>query len=123
MNQKSKKELVKMNKYDSIKKARAKILEKVQRKLQFNASDYEFDEELLGDFFDDACSIIQDWKRWSTLDGILTGRYDAPIIQFIIESVNTSGIEGQSSSNANGTSKVFYNTPEANLKSSIPQSI
>lgn len=112
-----------MNKYETLKKAKAKILEKTQRKLQFNASDYEFDEELLGDYFDDACLIIQDWKRWSSLDGILTGRYDTDIVQFIILSINAGGIEGQSSSTTNGNSKSFYGTPKDYLQSSIPQSV
>lgn len=112
-----------MNKYETLKKAKAKVLEKTQRKLQFNASDYEFDEELLGDYFDDACYIIQDWKKWNSLDGILTGKYDTQIIQFIILSINAGGNEGQSSVSANGSSKSFFGTPEDYLKASIPQSV
>lgn len=99
------------------------ILEKVQRRLQFNASDYEYDEEYLADFFEEACNIIVDWKRLSSTDSFLDGRYDSAIVRYIVESVNMSGIEGQTSSSANGNTKSFHNSPEGNLKSSIPQSI
>ena len=100
-----------------------KLLEKVQRRLQFNASDYEYDEDYLTDLFEEACNIIVDWKRLSSTDSFLDGRYDMQIIRYIIESVNMSGIEGQTSSSANGNSKNFRNTPEGNLKASIPQTI
>lgn len=99
------------------------LLEKAQRKLTNNFPDYEYDEDLLGDYFDDACDIIRDWKRLSSDDALISGNFDRQIVQFIIESINTSGIEGQSSSSANGSSKVFYGSPESNLKKSIPQSL
>jgi hypothetical protein len=102
---------------------KSSLVAKAQRKLQFNASDYEYDEEYLGDLYDEACGIICDWKRLSSTDSFLDGRYDMPIVRYIIESVNMSGIEGQISSSANGNSKTFHNTPEGNLKTSIPQSI
>ena len=85
--------------------------------------DYEYDEDLLGDYFDDAVEIIRDWKKASDTSLVLTGNYDRNIVQFIIESINISGLEGQSISKANGITKTFIATPEANLKASIPQSI
>lgn len=99
------------------------ILEKTQRKLANNFPDYEYDEELLGDYFDDAVNIIRDWKRASDTSLVLTGNYDRNIVQFIVESINISGLEGQSSSSANGITKTFISTPESNLKASIPQSL
>lgn len=95
----------------------------MQRKIASNFPDYEYDEDLLGDYFDEAVNIIVDWKRASSTDIVLSGRYDKNIIQYIIESINVSGLEGQSSSSAGGVSKNFIATPEANLKSSIPQSL
>ena len=99
------------------------LLEKAQRKLSLNAEDYTYDEDLLGDYFDDAVAIIQDWKRNYNEDYVLTGQFDTVIIQYIIESINWSGLEGQTSSSANGVTKTFIASPEANLKSRIPQSL
>lgn len=99
------------------------LLAKAQRKLANNFPDYEYDEDLLGDYFDDAVDIIRDWKRASDTSLVLTGNYDRNIVEFIVESINISGLEGQSSSGANGITRTFIATPESNLKASIPQSI
>ena len=99
------------------------VLEKAQRRLANNFPDYEYDEDFLGDYFDDAVSIIKDWKKTYDNSIFYEGKYDRNIVQFIIESINVSGLEGQDSSTANGIKKGFYATPEANLKSSIPQSL
>lgn len=109
--------------YKNLNSMKTTLLEKVQRKLANNFPDYEYDEDLLGDYFDDACSIIKDWKRNSQDSIFYDGKYDRNIVQFIVESIGASGLEGQSSSSANGISKTFYATPEANLKKSIPQSL
>lgn len=102
---------------------RAMLLEKTQRKLSLNLPNYTYDEETLGDYFDDAVSIIKDWKRNYNDSLVLSGNYDTAIIQFVIESIGVSGIEGQSSSTANGNKKVFFATPEDNLKAKIPQGL
>ena len=102
---------------------KTKLLEKAQRKLSLNAEDYTYDDDLLGDYFDDAVLIIKDWKKNYNDSIFLNGMYDTAIVQFIIESINLTGLEGQSSSSANGASKTFIASPEANLKSRIPQSI
>lgn len=99
------------------------VLKKVQRKLSNNYPDYEYDEDLLGDYFDDAISIIINWKKLSDTNIILSGNYDREIQLFIIESIGKSGIEGQSSSTANGITKTYSGTPESHLRSSIPQSL
>lgn len=99
------------------------LLAKTQRKLSNNFPDYEYDEDLLGDYFDDAVSIIMKWKKNRDESLVLTGNYDTEIVDFIIESINRSGVEGQSSSSANGMRKVFIATPEDNLKGKIPQGI
>lgn len=112
-----------MNKYQSLTAMKTIILEKTQRKLTFNLPNYQYDSELLGDYFDDAVLIIKDWKKNFEDNIVLSGNYDDKIVKFIIESINLNGQEGQSSSSANGNKKVFINTPEGNLRSSIPQSI
>lgn len=99
------------------------LLEKAQRKLSNNFPDYEYDEELLGDYFDDAVEIINDWLRASGTSPVLTGNYDRNIVEFIVQSINISGLEGQSSSSANGITKTFISSPASNLKASIPQSL
>lgn len=99
------------------------VLEKAQRKLSNNFPDYEYDKELLGDYFDDAVSIIKEWKKSSNDEIFLNGIYNKNIVQFIVESINISGMEGQSESYANGIRRKFYASPESNLKASIPQSL
>ena len=99
------------------------LLEKVQRKLSLNAEDYTYDEDLLGDYFDDAVAILRDWKRNYNDSLFLNGYYDTGIVNFIIESINITGLEGQSSSSANGVSKTFRASPESNLKSRYPQAL
>lgn len=99
------------------------IIEKAQRKLSINFPDYEYDEDLLGDLFDDAINIIKDWKKNNNDSIFLNGNYDRYIVQYIVESINMSGLEGQSYSSANGITKTFIGSPESNLRASIPQSI
>lgn len=110
-----------MNKHASLTSMKSSLLEKAQRKLANAFPDYEYDEDLIGDYFDDAVSIIMKWRKDYNESLVLTGNYDTEIISFIIESINESGLEGQSSSNANGISKKFIATPEDNLKGKIPQ--
>jgi hypothetical protein len=100
-------------------KKKALVL-KVQNKIKFN-SDYEVDAEYVEDLIDEAEHIILDWtksKNENIFDG---GVYDVPIIKYCIESINLAGLEGQSHSTANGTTKTFIASPESNLKSAIPQ--
>lgn len=97
------------------------LLEKVQRKIQFNTPDYEIDEEYLEDLIDEAIGIIRDWRKLSNNDEFLNELYNTNIINYVIETINMSGIEGQSNSNANGNSKTFINTPANNLRTSISQ--
>ena len=99
------------------------LLEKAQRKLTLNSPNYVYDDETLGDYFDDAIDIIVDWKKFSSTDPILTGKFDKEIVKFIIESIVASGMEGQSQNYTNGIKKVFISSPESNLKSSIPQGL
>lgn len=102
---------------------KSSLLEKAQRKLSNAFPDYEYDEDLLGDYFDDAVLVIKKWKKNYNDSVVLSGRFDTDIVQFIVESINKSGVEGQYSSSANGISKVFISTPEDNLKAKIPQGL
>lgn len=99
------------------------LVEKSQRKLSLNSEDYVYDDTLLSDYFDDAILIIKDWKRNYNDNYILQGNYDSIIVDFIIQSINYNGLEGQSSNSANGISRTFVATPKAMLQSSIPQSL
>ena len=42
---------------------KSSLLEKAQRKLSNAFPDYEYDEDLLGDYFDDAVLVIKKWKK------------------------------------------------------------
>ena len=88
-----------------------------------NFPDYEFDTDLLSDYFEDAVSILKKWLKNSDDSLVYSGNYDTEITEFIIESIGRAGLEGQMSNSANGISKTFIATPESNLKSKIPQSL
>ena len=96
------------------------LIKKVQTKIKFN-SDYEVDAEYVGDLVDEAENIIMRWVKSDNENIFDGGVYDVPIIKYCIESINLAGLEGQSYSTANGTTKTFIASPEANLKSAIPQ--
>lgn len=102
---------------------KTQVLKKAQIKLANNFPDYTYSDELLGVYFDDAIDIIMEWKKYTKESSVYNGNYDSKVVKFIIESLNVSGLEGQSSSSANNNSKTFIATPEANLKASIPQTI
>lgn len=109
-------------KYSTIDDMKSAITTKVKRQLEVN-SDYEVDENLLGDFIDDAVSEIKDWRKLNNDNEFLNGMYDSKISRFVIESYNILGIEGQSYESNGATAKQFTETPLSRLKSSIPQKI
>lgn len=93
---------------------------KIKRRLEFN-SEYEADEELIKDFIDSAFSEIKRWRKTEEDTELLSGMYDNNIVNFVVESYNTMGIEGQSY-DSNGTSARQYSgTPLSRLKGSITQ--
>jgi hypothetical protein len=99
---------------------KSKLQEKIARRLNFN-SEYEADTELIGDFIDDAVSEIQVWRKLTNDDEFLSGMYDSNIINFVVESYNQIGAEGQSYDGNGSTTKQYLNTPLSRLKGSIPQ--
>ena len=101
-----------------------KLVEKAQRKLKAKNNNFDAPVELLNDYCQDAINIIAKWRKLNISkpqNELLQGLYDTEIVNFVIESYNMIGIEGQSSDNSLGNSKVFRATPETNLKSSIKQ--
>lgn len=107
--------------FENLDQVKALVIAKAQRKLANNYPNYDYDTNLLSDYFDDAVEILIDWRKMSDISPLLTGYYNRGIIQFIVESINLSGLEGQSYSSANGITKTFIASPESNLKSSYPQ--
>jgi len=99
---------------------KSNLLEKIARRLNYN-SEYEADEDLIEDFIDSAINEIIVWRRLDSDEEILSGRYDTNIVNFVIESYNIQGIEGQSYEGNGATSKQFTESPLSRLKSSIPQ--
>lgn len=96
------------------------LLEKIARRLNYN-SEYEADEDIIEDFIDSAISEIVNWRRLDNEDEFLSGMYDSNIVEFVIESYNKMGIEGQSYEGNGATSKQYTETALSRLKSSIPQ--
>ena len=107
--------------YQNLELAKEQIVKKAQRRLANNFPDYEYDKDTLGDYFDDAVRILMEWKKYKNYDSFVSGAHDGRIVNFIVQSINITGIEGQSYSSANGITKTFIATPEDNLKASIPQ--
>lgn len=110
--------------YNSIKKLKETLTQKIQRRLKVNNPNFDVDNEVIGDFIDSAINIIKQWRKLDTNETeFLEGLYDNNIIQYVVEVYNRLGLEGQSTDNALGNGKSFVNSPENNLKSSIPQRI
>lgn len=101
-------------------KLKSTLEEKIARRLQFN-SEYEPDYELIDDFIDNATNEIKVWRKTTEDTELLTGMYDSNIINFVIESYNMMGVEGQSYDGNGSTTKQYSGTPLARLKGSIPQ--
>ena len=97
------------------------LTDKINRRLEINSPDVSFDEDLIADYINDACTIINNWRKNKDNKELLSGIYDNKIISYVIESINLTGIEGQSYSSANGITKQMIATPEDNLKSGISQ--
>lgn len=93
---------------------------KIARRLQFN-SEYEADTDLIDDFLDSAFSEINRWRKNTDDSELLSGMYDSNIINFVIESYNIMGIEGQAYDGNGSSVKQFSGTPLSRLKSSITQ--
>lgn len=73
--------------------------------------------------FKDAYNIIKKWRHLNDLDEFLSQKWDSEIIEFVVNSYRRMGDETVASSNINGVSRSYQITPEAKLKSSIPQCI
>ena len=101
-------------------KLKSTLEEKIARRLQFN-SEYEPDYDLIDDFIDNATNEIKVWRKTTEDTELLTGMYDSNIINFVIESYNMMGVEGQSYDGNGSTTKQYLGTPLARLKGSIPQ--
>lgn len=107
-----------------MKSLSSKLIEKAQRKLKAKNPNFDISTELLDDYCQDAINIIAKWRKLDlnkSQNELLEGLYDTEIVNFIVESYNMIGIEGQSSDSSLGNTRVFRATPETNLKSSIKQ--
>ena len=82
-----------------------------------------YDEDLIGDYIEEAVYIISDWARPSSETAFTDGSYNTPIILYVIESLNVNGAEGYSSFSDGTQKNVLKNSPIGNLKSRIPQGL
>lgn len=99
---------------------KSSLEEKIVRRLEFN-TEYSADTDLIDDFLDAAFSEINRWRKNTDNTELLSGVYDNNIVDFVIESYNAMGIEGQVY-DSNGTSARQYSgSPLSRLKTSIKQ--
>lgn len=90
--------------------------------MKINNPNFDTSSETIQDFIDDAILIISNWRKLNgDMTELLEGRYDDKIIKYVLEAYNMLGNEGQATDNSLGVGKTFRNSPEGNLKSSIPQ--
>lgn len=103
---------------------KSKITERATRQIQNNYGELSTeDKELLEDFFDDAVIEIKKWRKLQNDNEFLEELYNSNIVRYIIRAFQELGIEGQSSSNVGGDSKVYKLTPRQELLSGIMQRI
>lgn len=109
-----------IQKYNSLNKARQTILDKAKRRIEFN-SEYTANEDLIADFIDSAFDEIRGWRKLDNDTELLTGIYDNNIVEFVVESYNRMGIEGQSYDGNGSNTRQYSGTPLSRLLGSIPQ--
>lgn len=98
----------------------AKLVSRASLRLNFN-TEYTADTELLNGYFEEALGILTYWRKLRNHNEFLSGEHDVRITNFIIQSFNYTGMEGQDYYSNHGRSRNFKMTPEARLKASIPQ--
>lgn len=76
---------------------------------------------ILLDLFKDAYNIVKKWRKLKTDDEFLSQKWDTEITDFVCNSYRRMGDETLASTNINGISKTYQISPEARLKSEIPQ--
>lgn len=108
---------------NNLNKLKANLTEKIQRRLSLKNPNTNYDEDLIGDYIEDAVLIIEEWAKPTQETYILNGGYNTEIIEFVIQSININGAEGASSYSDGAESISFANNPISNLKSKIPQGL
>lgn len=109
-----------MNK-EKLSEVRSKVISSAKRAISYKYDDY-VDEELLGDFFDEAVDIICKRRKSDTTE-IENERYNTEIKQYIIDSFNQLGAEGSASNSVAGNSNSYFAPADVILKSKILQII
>lgn len=111
--------------YFDIDEYRDYVVDKAKIKLLYKSNDTSNNDltAVLNDLFDDAYRIIVKWRRLKTDDEFLSQKWDTEIINYVVDSYRTMGDETLRSKNINGVSRSYRISPEAKLKTSIPQVI
>lgn len=109
--------------YSDIEEYGEYIVSKAKIKLLYrsNMADDKSLKTILLDFFTDAYNIIKKWRKLKNDDEFLSQKWDAEIIEYVCNAYRRLGDETLASSNINGVNKSYKISPEAKLKSSIPQ--
>lgn len=109
--------------YLDIEEYRDYIVSKAKTKLLYRSNINNTEEltSLLNDLFDDAHRTIVNWRKLNTEDEFLSQKWDAEIINYIVDAYRAMGDELLASDTANGIIRAYRISPLAKLKSSIPQ--
>lgn len=99
------------------------IVDRAKNRLLYksNMTDSKELQSVLLDLFKDACNIIKKWRKLETNDEFLSQRWDTEITDYVVDAYRRIGDETLASSNINGINKSYKISPEARLKTAIPQ--
>jgi hypothetical protein len=111
--------------YSDIDEYKSYIVGKAKTKLLYKSNMIDSDNltAILNDLFTDSYNIIKKWRHLKKDDEFLSQKWDTEIVNFVVESYRVMGDENLATISANGISKGYKISPEAKLKSSIPQAM
>lgn len=109
--------------YSDIEDYQTYIVGRAKRKLLYesNMEDSKNLKAILNDLFTDAYNIIKKWRKLKNDNEFFEQKWDSEITDFVVNSYRVMGDETLAASSINGVSKTYKLSPEAKLKTSIPQ--
>lgn len=101
------------------------IVDRAKTRLLYksNTTDKKELNTILLALFNDAYNIVKAWRHLKTDDEFLSQKWDTQLTEYVISAYQRMGDETLASSNINGVNRSYKISPEAKLKSSIPQTM
>ena len=114
-----------MSNYETLDNMRANLVRMAENRITRH-SNYDLPQkgkDSLDEFFDEAIYILKKWRKLNANNEaeLLSGEYDYPIIDFIVDSYNLDGNGNISSLNTGISSRSFTRSPRTSLESKFSQ--